>query len=166
MGAEASEAAAEGMSAECASQSARSAALALLTDSMVTPEQRAHFAAMRAGAARPTEQGVLAIPPRDGTPGQAELLQPGLPQPGFSQQEDIQSWKNAAHAVNSVLSCARMQYSLAVNKYAAAAAAAASPPHSWLPVSSLPPSSGPSSAGPSSSSSGGEEARQIGRAHV
>mmetsp|Transcript_29812 Transcript_29812/g.98153 ORF Transcript_29812/g.98153 Transcript_29812/m.98153 type:complete len:216 (+) Transcript_29812:1884-2531(+) len=144
------------MSAECASQSARSAALALLTDSMVTPEQRAHFAAMRAGAARPTEQGVLAIPPRDGTRGQAELLQPGLPQPGFSQQEDIQSWKNAAHAVNSVLSCARMQYSLAVNKYAAAAAAAASPPHSWLPVSSLPPSSsGPSSAGPSSSSGGG-----------
>jgi len=58
-----------------------------------------------------------------------------------------------------------MQYSLAVNKYAAAAAAAASPPHSWLPVSSLPPSSsGPSSAGPSSSSGGGEEARPPGGA--
>mmetsp|Transcript_36446 Transcript_36446/g.60374 ORF Transcript_36446/g.60374 Transcript_36446/m.60374 type:complete len:476 (-) Transcript_36446:347-1774(-) len=41
-----------------------------------------------------------------------------------SQQSDLESWLYAADAVNNVLQCARQQYSLAVGRFAAAAAGA------------------------------------------
>lgn len=43
-------------------------------------------------------QGVLSYPNPDGH-NQSALRQPSLPMPNYSEQDDIDSWKNAADAV-------------------------------------------------------------------
>lgn len=51
-------------------------------------------------------QGVLSYPNPDGH-NQSALRQPSLPMPKYSEQDDIDSWKNAADAVRLAILAAR-----------------------------------------------------------